>query len=134
MSEKTIIVDVDGVIARKDHGGNYERAGPLSYGISQINALKELGYKIVLFTARYGDREQGCMQRQYNRGYLELVTWLQKHGVKYDEVWMGKPAGVMYIDDKAARVNSDNADGWQQIWDEVDNLDGRDKYGNVIDN
>ena len=43
---------------------------------------------------------------------------------------MGKPAGVLYIDDKAARVNSDDKDGWLSVWDEVGKLKGRDKYGN----
>ena len=43
---------------------------------------------------------------------------------------MGKPAGIMYIDDKAARVDGDNEAGWKQIWDEVQNLKDKDKYGN----
>ena len=45
---------------------------------------------------------------------------------------MGKPAGVMYIDDKAARVNGDSEDGWSDVWKEVDNLTGKDRYGNKI--
>jgi len=46
---------------------------------------------------------------------------------------MGKPAGAIYIDDKAARVEGDSQDGWMQVWKEVYNLEGKDKYGNPPD-
>ena len=43
---------------------------------------------------------------------------------------MGKIAGVLYIDDKAARVTGDDKDGWSGVWREVEDLEGRDQYGN----
>jgi capsule biosynthesis phosphatase len=129
-SENRIIVDCDGVIAGKDHGGDYSRAPPLRHGIEQVNKLYDLGYVIVLYTARYGDREQGNMHMQYERGHREWTDWLEKHGVKYHHAFMGKPAGVLYIDDKAARVRGNNEDGWKEVWTEVGDLKGKDKYGN----
>jgi len=129
-SLKTIIVDCDGVIAGKSHGGDYANAPPLIYGIKQVNKLYDMGYEITLFTARYGDREKGNIHKQYSRGYIEWVTWLEKHGVKYHNAYMGKPAGVLYIDDKAARVRGDDTEGWISVWVEVDDLKGKDKYGN----
>jgi len=131
-STKTIIVDCDGVIADKNNGGDYAKAGPLQHGIDQVNKLYEMGYVITLYTARYGDREKGNIHRQYGRGYIEWVNWLEQHGVKYHNAYMGKPAGVMYIDDKAARVTADDDDGWSQVWDEIQNLKGRDQYGNIV--
>ena len=132
MSEslKTIVIDCDGVIAGKDHGGDYADAPPLLYGIKQVNKLYDMGYKITLFTARYGDREKGNIHRQYGRGYREWTDWLEKHGVRYHDAYMGKPAGVLYIDDKAARVRSNDSGGWGEVWGEVDSLKGKDKYGN----
>ena len=130
-SEKTIIVDCDGVIASKDNGGEYSKAGPLQYGIDQVNKLYDMGYTITLFTARYGDRENGNLHRQYARGYVEWIEWLEQNGVKYHNAYMGKPAGVLYIDDKAARVTGDDDDGWSQVWSEVVDLQGRDQYGNL---
>ena len=131
-SEKRLIVDCDGVIADKDHGGIYANAGPLQHGIDQVNKLYDMGYEIVLYTARYGDRENGNINRQYERGYVEWVKWLEDHGVKYHHAFMGKIAGVLYIDDKAARVNSDSEDGWEDVWKEIDDLTGRDRYGRKI--
>ena len=131
-SLKRLIVDCDGVIADKDHGGIYANAGPLQHGIDQVNKLYDMGFEIVLYTARYGDREKGNMHRQYERGYIEWIKWLDDHGVKYHHAHMGKLAGVMYIDDKAARVRSNDEDGWTQVWEEIDDLEGRDRYGRKI--
>jgi len=130
-SEKKIIVDCDGVIADKNHGGDYSQAGPLQHGIDQVNEMYNMGYEITLYTARYGDREHGNIHMQYERGYKEWTDWLDKHGVKYHHAFMGKPAGVLYIDDKAARVSGDDADGWHQVWVELHELKHRDKYGNT---
>lgn len=131
-SSNTLIVDCDGVIADKSHGGNYAKAEPLKHGIEQVNSLYDMGYTITLFTARYGDRECGNIHRQYARGYVEWINWLDKNGVKYHNAYMGKPAGVMYIDDKAARVNGDDENGWKQVWEEIGKLSNKDKYGNPL--
>ena len=45
---------------------------------------------------------------------------------------MGKPAGAIYIDDKAARVRGDNEDGWDEVWKEIEALEGKDRYGNPL--
>ena len=131
-SSNTLSVDCDGVIADKTHGGDYSKSNPLKYGIEQVNKLYDKGYTIILYTARYGDREQVNMHLQYERGYREWTDWLAKHGVKYHHAFMGKPAAALYIDDKAARVEDDNEDGWGQVWREINNLQGKDRYGNKI--
>ena len=41
-SSNTLIVDCDGVLADKSVAGNYVEAGPLTYGISQVNKLYEM--------------------------------------------------------------------------------------------
>ena len=45
-SSNTLIVDCDGVLADKSVAGNYGDAGPLTYGISQVNKLYEMGYTL----------------------------------------------------------------------------------------
>ena len=128
---KKLVVDCDGVIAGKTQGGDYAKAPPLKHGIEQVNKLYDMGYEITLFTARYGEREKGNIHRQYERGYREWTDWLEEHGVKYHHAYMGKPAGMIYIDDKAARVRGDSEDGWSDVWQEVADLAGKDRYGNV---
>ncbi len=131
-SIKTIVFDVDGVIASKAEGGEYKQAKPLLHGIACVNKAYENGYHIILFTARYGHRENGNIHKQYNRGFIELSDWLYKHGCKYHELIMGKPAGVLYVDDKAVRINSDDHKGWKQFHAELFDLTGKDRYGNSI--
>ena len=129
---KKLIVDCDGVIAGKEHGGDYSKAPPLQHGIDQVNKLYDMGYEIILYTARYGERRKGNLHQMYEAGYEEWTTWLKNNGVRYHHAYMGKPAGVLYIDDKAARVNGDNTEGWREVWKEVKALDGKDKYGNWV--
>ena len=130
---KKLIVDCDGVIAGKENGGDYSKAPPLEHGIDQVNKLYDMGYEIILFTARYGERRHGDIHKMYEAGYKEWTDWLEKYGVKYTHAFMGKPAGVLYIDDKAARVNGDDTEGWKEVWKEVKALEGKDKYGNYTD-
>lgn len=130
---KKLIVDCDGVIAGKENGGDYSKAPPLQHGIDQVNKLYDMGYEIILFTARYGERRHGDIHKMYEAGYKEWTDWLEKYGVKYTHAFMGKPAGVLYIDDKAARVNGDDTEGWKEVWKEVKALEGKDKYGNYTD-
>ena len=130
-SSKTLIVDCDGVIADKTGvKGEYSKATPLQYGIDQVNKLYDMGYEITLYTARYGDRANGNIHIQYERGYKEWLEWLEKYEVKYTHAFMGKPAAILYIDDKAARVRGNNEEGWSEVWKEVSGLKGKDKYGN----
>ena len=132
-SSNRLIVDCDGVIADKSHGGDYSKASPMLHGIEQVNKLYDSGYEIVLYTARYGDRENGNIHMQYERGYLEWTRWLEANNVKYHHAFMGKPAGVLYIDDKAARVNGNSEEGWSEVWKEISALKNKDKYGNSIE-
>lgn len=132
VSSNTIVFDIDGVIAGRTTDGDYSKAEPLTYGIEQVNRVYDEGYHVILYTARYGDRERGNVNRQYNRGYVELINWLDKHSVKRHEVYMGKPAAMLYVDDKASRVFKDDEEGWEVFWADVDELSRRDKYGNYI--
>ena len=130
---KKIVVDCDGVIAGKEHGGDYSKAPPLKYGIEQVNKLHDMGYEIILFTARYGERRKCNINLMYEAAFREWTDWREENGVKYHHAYMGKPAGVLYIDDKAARVNGNDQGGWADVWKEVKNLEGKDKYGNFTD-
>jgi len=38
-SLKTLVVDCDGVIADKNHGGDYSKAKPLQHGIDRVGKL-----------------------------------------------------------------------------------------------
>lgn len=131
LNGKTIVFDVDGVIA-KNNNGSYADAEPFFYAIEQVNLAYDKGYYVKLCTARYGDRCKGNISQIYQRGYREIQDWMTKYGVKYDELIMGKPSGDIYVDDKGCRVDSKNGEHeWKYFWARLDGLKYVDKYNQI---
>lgn len=87
-----ICCDIDGVLASKTPGNDYNQADGLVRNIELLNALYQHGHHIVLFTAR---------------GYKTGIDWrrttqeqMERWGVHYHELLFGKPDADVYIDDK----------------------------------
>lgn len=85
------VFDIDGVIAVKRDDLSYDKAEPNEKMIRIINQLYDWGNEIILFTAR---------------GYVTGINWypvtkasMDKWGVKYHELLMGKPNADFYVDD-----------------------------------
>lgn len=127
--ETTLVFDFDGVICA-NNGGSYHDAPAFTYSIAQINAAYDYGYEVVIATARYGMRHPG---EQYQFGFEEATKWLKDNGVKYHKLFMGKPAGMIYVDDKGCRIQGDNREDWDHFWDRVKELDGLDQYNQTIE-
>ncbi len=89
---KTYCFDVDGVICTNTHG-EYEKAMPIGRTIAQINALYDVGHKIVLFTARGTVTSRDCREITEQ----QMNAW----GVRYHELLFGKPYFDLMIDDRA---------------------------------
>ena len=105
--EKTFCFDIDGVIATIVPDNDYKKSQPRSEMITQINALFDQGHRIILHTAR--GTKTGIDWGDVTRN--QLATW----GLRFHELYFGKPAADYYIDDKMfpsdkVRVFSDNHD------------------------
>ncbi|HEX3661614.1 MAG TPA: hypothetical protein VHU89_09300 [Acidobacteriaceae bacterium] len=104
----TVCFDIDGVLC--DPGeGNYEEAQPHTAMIALVNRLHDRGFIIVLHTSRFmgrtgGDREQ---TERIGRDFTErqLAAW----GVRYHELWMGKPRYDYLVDDRSVFYDPDCA-------------------------
>lgn len=86
------VFDIDGVIAQIRTDLDYGKAKPNRKMIDVINRLYEAGNTIVIFTAR---------------GYSTGISWeeitreqLSDWGLKYHELYFGKPNADFYVDDK----------------------------------
>jgi len=124
-----LVIDLDGCIC-ENNNGDYAKAKPIQENIYYVNKCYLAGYKIVICTARYGERAPG---KQYQVGYLEAITWLNKQGVQFHELIMSKPPGAVYYDDKAVKLdNKTTGDEREQMFRNLEDLKNKTTYNQLI--
>ena len=96
---KTYVFDIDGTICTLA-GPDYMNATPLQDRIDHVNSLYEAGNKIYFQTARGMGRHKNNQAAAIHQFYEFTVKQLNKWGVKYHGLFLGKPAADIYIDDK----------------------------------
>ena len=89
---KKYVFDIDGVIAKKNAGLQYDESEPNWPVIEVVNKLYDRGNEIVLFTAR--GYKTGIDWTEITK--KQLLNWK----VKYHQLIFGKPDADFYIDDK----------------------------------
>ncbi len=101
----TYVFDIDGTICTKDDwcDGDYEESRPFPERIAKINKLYDEGHTIIFLTAR------GMGRSKNSRAYAEaaffdltkqqLIDW----GAKFHQLFLGKPSGDIYIDDRGMK-------------------------------
>ncbi len=121
MSDKTVCVDLDGVLAQYDEWKGVEKFGPVIPGARFfLEALRRVGFKIVIHTTRCSpdvnpQKEEGNFPPEpdwlpggrmafWTTYLVDLVRqWLNDNDLPFDEIWSGrgKPLADIYIDDRA---------------------------------
>ncbi len=97
----TYCFDIDGVLCNNTHG-QYELAVPYKSVIARVNALYEQGHRVILFTAR--GTTTGIDWRTLTE--QQMHAW----GVKYHQLFFGKPEADIFVDDRAMGPVT-----WQEI-------------------
>ncbi len=100
----TYVFDIDGTICTVTDG-EYEAAKPLRRRIQKVNTLYDEGHTIIFQTARGMGRSDNSESFAYARFYEVTKQQLEDWGVKYHSLFLGKPAGDIYIDDKGIKDN-----------------------------
>jgi hypothetical protein len=101
-----IIIDIDGTICTEERQFSRPLAKPLEGAIESINKLHAAGHTIILYTAR-------------TWAEWEVTNhWLAEHDVKFHQLFMGKPVGDVWIDDRAIAHNN-----WEETMDMLSRLD-----------
>jgi hypothetical protein len=98
----TYVFDIDGTICTKAIDFDYESCVPIKTRIRLINQLYGQGNTIIFHTARGMGRFKNNSPQAINTFYEMTVGQLESWGVKYHDLFLGKPAGDIYIDDKGA--------------------------------
>lgn len=100
---KTYVFDVDGTVCTSVSNGDYLEAIPYVYRINKINDLYDQGNNIIFYTARGMGRHKNDSIKAANEFYTLTVKQLKSWGIKYNKLFMGKPSGDIYIDDKGEK-------------------------------
>ena len=98
-------MDLDNTITIESDA-NYEEKEPNLKVIETCRKYHEMGFKIVIFTARNMRTFNGELDLIMKITYPKIIEWLEKHHVPYDEVIIGKPwcgHDGFYVDDRAIR-------------------------------
>ena len=93
------VFDVDGTICSVTFG-DYENAIPFRQRIEVVNKLYEDGNHIYFLTARGMGRTNNNVQAAKEKWEALTRKQLSDWGVKFHDIYFGKPAGDIYVDDK----------------------------------
>lgn len=104
---RAIIMDVDGTLCEiRENGQTYDEVAPRTDVIERLREWRARGFTIVLHTSRNMATFEGNIGRINAVTAPQLIAWLAKWDVPYDELVFGKPWGGrdgFYVDDKAIR-------------------------------
>ncbi len=98
-NSKTVAIDLDGTLIDKEENA-------LSGAVEFLNKLKENGFEIVLYTARYAATPKEEYQSLTN--YIESI--LKKNNLQVDRISIEKPLSIAFVDNSAINFNGNNYD------------------------
>jgi len=97
---KRYVFDIDGTICTLTNG-NYSEAQPFFERISFINELYNQGHSIIYQTARGMGSSDNDVDKAKQKWETLTKSQLMEWNAKHHLLFMGKPAGDIYVDDKA---------------------------------
>jgi len=98
------VIDIDGTICTSTNS-EYEKAEPLKDRIKKVNDLYEDGHTVIFLTARGMGRSSNSAAYANKAFYKLTQDQLDSWGAKYHALFLGKPAGDFYIDDKGINAS-----------------------------
>ena len=117
--ERCIVFDIDGTICPiKGADESYDTLEPHAEMIERLKAYQAEGFYIILSTSRNMNTHNGNMGLLIAKTAKVLLAWLDRHGIPYDELHVGKPwpgKGGFYVDDKAIRPDEFLRLGYDEI-------------------
>jgi len=98
----TYVFDIDGTICLNSNS-DYISSTPIQERIDKVNELYDSGHTIIFQTARGMGRSKNSPALAYAQFFDLTQKQLTAWGVKYHSLFLGKPAGDIYIDDKGVK-------------------------------
>lgn len=97
------VFDIDGTICQNRcelNGDDYAQSKPFYDRIEKNNSLFDAGHTIIYLTARGMGRTNNNVVESYKLFYDFTKKQLDDWGVKYHDLFLGKPSADVYVDDK----------------------------------
>ncbi len=119
---KRLIIDLDNTIT-KDGTGDYETMQPRLDVVKVIREYKQKGFEIVINTSRNVRTYKGNVGKINANTLPVIISWLDRHAIPYDEVYVGKPwcgRDGFYVDDKSIRPSEFTSLDYDQILNLLD--------------
>ena len=104
MKKKIFCFDIDNTICLTK-GLDYRNSKPNKEIIKLINKLYKKGHIVKIFTARFMGRNSDNFTKARKQAYFLTKHQLNKWGLKYTKLFVGKPSADVYFDDKALGFN-----------------------------
>jgi len=101
-----LVLDLDGTLTVEGSAQRYEDVLPRLEVIEQVRRYAAEGFRIIIMTSRNMRSFNNSVGRINAETLPVAIAWLQRHGVPFDEIHVGKPwcgPGGFYVDDKAVR-------------------------------
>lgn len=102
---KRIIMDLDETIC-STREGKYSESIPDLAIIQKLRDYRSLGFEIVISTSRNMRTYAGNVGKITANTLPVIISWLDRHEVPYDEIYVGKPwcgHEGFYVDDRSIR-------------------------------
>ena len=114
-NKKIIAFDLDDVLCTRDSSisgiEKYLSCEPIQEMINVCNQCYDDGFEIIIYTARGMSQLKGDVSKIYSNLYNLTLDQLERWGVKFDQLVMGKIHYDLLIDDKALRSDRVNSIG-----------------------
>jgi hypothetical protein len=97
------VFDIDGTICSITNG-DYKNAEPFRERIGKNNLLYDQGHTVIYLTARGMGTTHNNAIESYKLYYDLTKNQLDIWGAKYHDLFLGKPNGDVYVDDKGENI------------------------------
>jgi capsule biosynthesis phosphatase len=105
--ERCIVLDVDGTLCeKKKPSQTYDEVLPAPDVVAKLHEYRANGFYVILATSRNMNTYDANVGLITANTAKVLMAWLDRHGIPYDELHVGKPwpgRGGFFVDDKAIR-------------------------------
>ena len=105
----TYVFDIDDTICVTTDA-DYANAIPLEDRIVKVNKLYDEGHTIFFLTARGMGSSDNDQIAAYAKLYKLTDDQLKSWGLKYHRLFLGKPSGDIFVDDKGCKDHDFFAD------------------------